>query len=62
VTSDETMYGLKYQELIPVLINAIKELPAEFNISILDVDKRQTTSIDDLLIKELPINIKKKIY
>lgn len=28
-TSDETMYGLKYQELIPVLINAIKELKGQ---------------------------------
>jgi len=28
-TSDETMYGLKYQELIPVLINAIKELKSQ---------------------------------
>ena len=29
LTSDETMYGLKYQELIPVLINAIKELKSQ---------------------------------
>lgn len=28
-TSNETMYGLKYQELIPVLINAIKELKGQ---------------------------------
>ena len=30
-TTDSTLYGLKYQELVPVLINAIKELKNEID-------------------------------
>jgi hypothetical protein len=32
LTEDETQYGLKYERLVPVLVNAIKELKAEIEL------------------------------
>jgi len=31
-TEDKTRYGLKYERLVPVLVNAIKELKAEIEL------------------------------
>ena len=29
LTADETSYGLKYERMVPILVNAIKELSAK---------------------------------
>ena len=31
LTEDEERYGMKYERLVPVLVNAVKELSAENN-------------------------------
>ena len=31
LTEDDMSYGMKYERLVPILVNAIKELSAEVN-------------------------------